>query len=82
MEQDKRAGRVVEKGERIWEEDILEMSTKQGHLCGRCHCEMNFVNEGNWCDWTVDRWDDSRGHEKGNCFLSHLSCNVGKLGDC
>lgn len=82
IDQDRKAGRIVQKGQHIWEEDILEMSAKQGHLCGRCHCEMNFVNEGTWCDWTVDRWDDSRGHEKGNCFLSHLSCNVGKVGDC
>lgn len=80
--QDKDAGRVVLKENRIWIGDILSLSQKQGHCCGRCHQEMNYTTKRNGEDWTVDRWDDSRGHEKGNCFLSHLSCNVGKIGDC
>ena len=82
--QDKDAGRVVLKENRIWIGDILSLSKKQGHCCGRCHQEMNYTTKRTSAgeDWTVDRWDDSRGHEKGNCFLSHLSCNVGKIGDC
>ena len=66
--------------------DVKEMSKKQGHLCGRCFDVMNFVCKSihgkiDMNDWSLDRLDESRGHEKGNCFLSHVGCNVGKVGD-
>ena len=63
-------------------DDVIELSKKQGHICGRCNQVMNIRNVGNIKeDWTLDRHDESLGHEKGNCFLSHWDCNEMKLGD-
>ena len=40
---------------------------------------MNFVNQlDDPNNWSVDRLNDSLAHVKGNCKLSHISCNVGK----
>lgn len=73
----------VKYNDRLRPTDIFKMSKEQGHLCKRCGEVMNFVKVlGDYNNWSVDRRDESRGHEKGNCFLSHWKCNISKIGDC
>ena len=85
--QDRKAKRKYETGQHVWIDDVIQMSKEQGHRCCKCHDLMNIRNKGkptgekqkffyNRDDWTVDRMDDSLGHIKGNCMLSHLGCNI------
>ena len=77
--QDIKAGRFWKREKELTAEYILDMSRKQGHVCFLCGGVMNFVNKlDDPNNWSVDRLNDSYPHIKGNCKLSHVSCNVGK----
>ena len=77
--QDLKAGRSWKKREELSARDVLHMSTEQRHVCFLCGEVMNLRNRNkDPCNWSVDRLDNSLPHIKGNCKLSHISCNVGK----
>jgi len=77
--QDISAGRFWKREKELSAEYIVDMSKKQGHMCFLCGSVMNFYNKpDDPNNWSVDRLNDSLAHVKGNCKLSHISCNVGK----
>jgi len=57
---------------------IVDALIACGMKCYYCHCEMDIlyqmVRESS--QWTVDRIDNSKGHNKDNYVLSCLSCNL------
>ena len=77
--QDITAGRFWKREKELSVDYIQGLSKKQGHVCFLCGGIMNFVNKlDDPNNWSVDRLNDSLAHVRGNCKLSHISCNVGK----
>lgn len=73
------------KAERTWDEyitveHVLYLSRKQKHRCYLTHGVMNISNiKGDRNNWSVDRIDNSKAHIIGNCVLSCVSANTGKI---
>ena len=78
MRQDALAKRAIDDTYYVDNAWVLNQSKKQCHRCSRCFEVMNLNNKNDDLDWTIDRVDNSLAHEKGNCTLMCLKCNITK----
>ena len=57
---------------------LLEKLIESNLKCYYCNCEMYILYENvrELSQWTVDRIDNTKGHNKDNFVLSCLNCNI------
>jgi hypothetical protein len=62
----------------IQQSDIVQMLINQQHLCHYCNVPVLILYQTarNMSQWTVDRIDNSIGHNSGNCLIACLACNL------
>lgn len=60
----------------------LELVQKFGKTCPGCDCKMKFRGYGPWClyQFTFDKIDDEKIHDKSNLVLACYSCNASGYG--
>ena len=78
MRQDALAKRAIDDSLYVDNSWVLIQSKKQCHRCSRCFEVMNLDNKNDDNDWTIDRIDNNIAHEKDNCTLMCLKCNISK----
>lgn len=78
MRQDALAKRAIDDAYYVDNAWVLNQSKKQCHRCSRCFEVMNLNNKNDDLDWTIDRIDNNLAHEKNNCTLMCLKCNITK----
>ena len=71
--EDVRRGRTSD----VTVDEVCEMVENHDGLCSICSCEMVFEGYAAWClyQFTLDRIDNSRGHDHDNLRLSCFACN-------
>ena len=73
---DKKYNRYIETDyiDEQWVKDELE---KNSMKCHYCKCELQQSQGGNYIQnqYSIDRIDNNKGHNKDNCVISCLSCN-------
>jgi hypothetical protein len=75
--QDKSKGLYVE-DEFVSEADCFRLLLECSQCCYYCRCEVAVIYETvrDGCQWTLERLDNTRGHNRDNVVIACLQCNL------